>query len=301
LGLGVLSSVPSQATVNNATLVVTGTGSATNGTAMDTTTAASVALSYIGDATTDTYIVVASLQDSPYPNVVLPQLTMIETANAVTTTGTVGFVDFRGYGNVSVANVEGALTKVAANNRIYIAPNGGTARRVLGNYYITLAGATAVAGTYTVAITAWNGTTGKDTITATSAITVTNPVTTTGQATAFINTASTGNITDAAIVALATASTTPKAYITVKTQTAAGTANKESVTVTTTLGTVGTNAASGSIGRSVVFRNPATGDTAADLNIECFQMEHPEPQQLHYLQLRWEYLQLSKLLSTAQL
>jgi trimeric autotransporter adhesin len=270
LGMGVLSSVPSQATVNNATLVVTGTGTATNGTAMDTTTAASVALSYIGDATTDTYIVVASLKDSPYPNVILPQLTMIETANAVTTTGTLGFLDFRGYGNVSVANVEAALTKVAANNRIYIAPNSSGARRVLGNYYITLAAATAVAGTYNVEVTAWNATTGKDTITATSAITVAAPTTTTGSATAFINSASTGNVADAATVTLATASTTPKAYITVKTLTAAGAANKESVTVTTTVGTVGTNATAGSIGRSVVFRNPASGDTAGDLNIGVF-------------------------------
>jgi hypothetical protein len=270
LGLGVLSSVPSQATVNNATLVVTGTGTATNGTAQDTTTAASVALSYIGDAATDTYIVVASLKDSPYPNVILPQLIMIETANAVTTTGTLGFGDFRGYGNTTVANVEAALTKVAANSRIYIAPNGASARRVLGSYYITLAAATAVAGTYNVEITAWNATTGKDTITATSAITVAAPVTTTGQATAFIGSATTANTADIAVTALATASTTPKAYITIKTQTAAGTANKESVTVTTTVGTVGTNAVSGSIGKSVVFRNPATGDTAGDLNIGVF-------------------------------
>ena len=268
LGLGVLSSVPAKAVVNNATLTVTGTGTATNGTAMDSTTAASVALSYIGTATTDTYVIEASLDNSPYPNVVLPTLQMIETAGAVTTTGALGFVDFRGYSNNSAAT-QAAITSVAANARIYIAPNAAATTRVLGNYFVVLP-QTAVVGSYVTKITAWNATTGKDTITANVTTTVSAPVTTTGSATAFINSASTGNVADAATVALATASTTPKAYITVKTLTAAGTANKESVTVTTTVGTVGTNATAGSIGRSVVFRNPATGDTAGDLNIGVF-------------------------------
>ena len=72
---------------------------------------------------------------------------------------------------------------------------------------------------------------------------------------AFIGTSSTENTADAAISALATASDTPRAYITVKLRNSAGATTgvgaRESVTITTTIGQVGTST---NRGRSVVLK-----------------------------------------------
>jgi hypothetical protein len=80
---------------------------------------------------------------------------------------------------------------------------------------------------------------------------------------------STANTSDAAVSVLATSSDTPRAYLTVKLRNASGVtdgaAARESVTITTTIGQVGTST---NRGRSVVLKyDPTGGATEVDYNI----------------------------------
>jgi hypothetical protein len=115
--------------------------------------------------------------------------------------------------------------------------------------------------TYTLIVSSTGGTTQTADITITIAALATSElVASAATSSAFISTA-TGATSDVAVSALATASNTPRGYIRVTLLNAAsGTAARESVTITTTIGQVGTTE---NRGRSVVLKY--TG--AVDYNI----------------------------------
>ena len=267
LGLGILSSVPSQAAVNADSLTIKNTNGVTtsefavaNGDTITAQTSARAVLSFLpGTADSDSLTIVAALVTAPTGNTALPYMSVAETTSARvrTTAGTV----------VNIGNGVLSADSIAPNAKVTC--NGITGAVVSTctlNVYLGKGSATAgatVAGTYTVKLTVTNA---DGTTPAAAAATLTFVVASasvgTTSGTAYISssnpaTLSTDDLT-APIVTKAV-STTPKAWIKV-TQSTPTTAN-ESVTATITgpgtLGSGASNTAAAS-GRSILVKN---GDT----------------------------------------
>jgi hypothetical protein len=266
LGLGILSSVPSQAAVNADSLTIKNTNGVTtsefavaNGDTITAQTSARAVLSFLpGTAIADSLTITASLVTSPTGNTALPYMSVAETTSAAvrTTAGTVVNI-----GNGVTTDSIAPNAKVTCNGITGAVVSTCTLNVYLGKGSAT-AGAT-VAGTYTVKLTVTNA---DGTTPASAAATLTFVVASasvgTTSGTAYISSAnpatlSTDDLT-APIVTKAL-STTPKAWIKV-TQSSPSTAN-ESVTATIagpgTLGSGASNTAAAT-GRSILVKN---GDT----------------------------------------
>jgi len=122
-----------------------------------------------------------------------------------------------------------------------------TQARLVGSYVFTItatpqsAGSnpgTAVSIDYTITVAALDSET---------------TVASSGTSVAYVNTTAAVATTDAAPSVLATASTTPRAFVYVDLKNASGAAASESVTITTTVGTIGTSGTSGSVGKQVTL------------------------------------------------
>jgi hypothetical protein len=270
LGMGVLSSVPSQAVISSLAVSNTAGAAGLTGAKSDSTTGGLVTITSMAlTASTDSYSVTVINKSRPALATAQPALLLMLQDTATSTTAAtaravlptaIAALNFTTESATSVVVTAG--TGAGYMNSKFKAfmestTGSGAADRVAGDYVYTVVvtpfstnvnagvAGTAVTTDITISITAL-----------TTDSTVVSPAT----STAFIGT-STGATADAVISALATASDTPKGYLTVTLKNAAGgTAARESVTITTTIGQVGTSA---NRGRSVVLAY--TG--ATDYNI----------------------------------
>jgi len=270
LGLGVLSSVPSQAVISNLAVSTTAGAAGQTGAKSDSTTGGLVTITGMAlTASTDSYSVTVINKSRPALATAQPALLlMLQDTATSTTAGTVRIVTPVVVAAANTTTESGTSTAVTAGSGAgYInakfkafmesTTGSGAADRVAGDYVYTIivtphavvSGAGAVGTPVTADITI-----------SIAALASQSTVASTANSTAFIGTA-TGATSDAVVSALATASDTPRGYVTVKLRNADnGTAARESVTITTTIGQVGTSA---NRGRSVVLAY--TGDT--DYNI----------------------------------
>jgi len=248
LGLGVLSSVPSQATVTGLT-VTTVNGTTTLGASLDTTTAAVVAVSGLGtagagDSISVTFIAKGTL---PAPTAVA-RMAFVDTAtgNASSVTRVMDTVA-GSIAALGTQNAETVTTTMAVSDSITA---GGAAFGVItpsaasymgARFEVQLESTTVSRGTtgvynYTAIVTSYFAGAVVATATADFSITIAALASESltiapGSSTAFMG-ITTGATSDAVISALATASTTPVAYVRVVTKNANGDAKPESITAT---------------------------------------------------------------------
>jgi hypothetical protein len=270
LGLGVLSSVPSQAVGNQHTLTLTAGEQVVGGSIIaESATAASAVMTFIANsaARNDTYTLYATLKSAPTGNVALPLL-LVDTYTATTDVDTDGT-----FGNAAAITSSNTLggqlaqgdTRTATTLQIRNRTDGSTTPVLVSASFKVMMPSTAAAGTYVVTLYSDPAVSGSsDNVPALGSdvtITVTAPskVASQTRSTAFLSTgassSSTSQITDSTVAAVATASTTVRGILTVTLKGTASTTDEytaESVTVTTTVGLVGPNTGGGT-GRSVVF------------------------------------------------
>ena len=270
LGLGVLSSVPSQALGNQHTLTLTAGEQIVGGSIIaESATAASAALTFIANTGVrgDTYSITATLKSAPTGNVALPLL-LVDTYTANTDVDTDGSP-----GNPAAITSSSALGGQLAQGDTRTATTLYVANRAVGTSTPVLVSATfkvmmpatAAAGTYVVTLTSDPSVAGSsDNVPALGSdvtITITSPSKVANQtrSTAFLSngaaSTSTSQIVDSSVSAVATAAVTVRGQLTITLKGATSATDAytaESVTVTTSVGLVGPNTGGGT-GRSVVF------------------------------------------------
>ncbi len=251
LGMGVLSSAPSQATfVGSSTAPLT--LSTTNGTAglssvggaSDSTTAGTFTLSALSAAVTDSVAVSSVLKSKPAAaSSANPALVFM--LNDTGTSSAMPLIAIKDYAasSIRVARVLAGNVAADTSTEFSIAPAASTASGyVMGTWKVFMdsntASTTRVAGTYVYTIIATSSAPAVTqtvdisfvvTASATTSVTISPSL-----STAFIGTSSSSNTSDSAITALATASSTPAAYISVRTYNASSTATQETITATIT-------------------------------------------------------------------
>jgi len=270
LGMGVLSSAPSQAAFSGTagsqlTVTVTnGTGSL-GGSASDTRTAGTVSVAGLALANADSYTVTSTKKSWPAltsaantPNLLF---TAIDTATstgpvALTSTSLGTILNTAGDSRTSVNAALPTGSPAYVNSKWYAFQESQTVtsgtERIAGTYVYTIIvtpmGQAATTGTpQTVDLTITIGALA-------TAATAASPAT----STAFLSSTSGAAADDANPTALATASNTPAEYIMVNLKNAASGAALESVTITTNIGQVGTST---NRGRSVVLQYASGGST----------------------------------------
>ena len=278
LGMGVLSSVPSQAVGNSDLLtVVAGTQNTTAAggtTVADSGTAASATFSYLAGAALDTYTLTISLKSSPTGNTSLPFLLL--------DTHSVGAAATAAASPVDTDAVVGALSAkndtFTANSSVFVRNTGSAVAAVSAKFRVMMFNPT-LAGTYVVNITSDPSVAGSsDSVAATGTdVTITVSAATTAASSTYSKAqlnlgatwqgVSTAAGVDSSVAVANTASTTAKAVIRVVLADALDvkTYANESLTVTTSVGTVGLLSA-GSLGKSVVL-NYTPGATGTDIGI----------------------------------
>jgi hypothetical protein len=291
LGLGVLSSVPSQAVANADSLtVVAGTQNtvAAGGTLVaDSGTAATAAFQFLGGSSAlDTYTLIASLKSAPSGSSVLPFL-MLDTSTMAGTSAAEGNVVDT---TTTFATAKGVRSTkfdtFTANSSIFIrnhnagagaAGDTATAGVAYAKFKVMITDPT-VAGTYVVTIKSTPSDAsssdsvpdaGTDvTITVSGATITADPAYSKAHMASGSTWSSLVTLADSSVAVAMTASTTPVAIIRVSLADASNvkTYANESVTITTTVGTVGTSGVGGSVGKSVVF-NYTPGSSGTDFGI----------------------------------
>ena len=292
LGMGVLSSVPSQAQVLNSVVITSSTGGTATTATSDSSTAATAAISFNQSGPTDFHgdsvAVTAVLKSTPTGATALqPTLMLVDTGSA----GQFSTVDTdstRSEVTTVAARYMNPLESVNAGsvsfNRVFVTKyDTSIAGTALANFKIYLdtnyPGATATAltaGTYVVTVQAvpyndgvvdYTNTKTLDINIVVSALANASTVASAAVSTAYIaSTRALANAatTDAAVSALATASTTLRASVAVKLLNAASGNASESLTVTTNIGSVGTGSA---VGKSITLAytgNPTYVDVFSD-------------------------------------
>jgi hypothetical protein len=252
------------------------------GTLADSGTAATATFSYLAAASVnDTYTLTVSLKSAPATNTALPFL-MVDTYSVGATTGVIGVVDTDALiGTGAGSALVQFDTAAESNGTVYIQNPGATAGVVTAKFKVIIDRPT-VAGTYVVNIkggpvTAHASAGGSDNIVADGqdvTITVSGLVTTASQTTSKAQmtlgatyagaTGATG--VDSSVAVAATASETARAVVRVVLLTSTSlTTASESITATTSVGTIGL-LSGGVRGKSVVL--PYTsGATGTDLGI----------------------------------
>ena len=267
LGLGVLSSAPSNAAFSGAagsqlTVTVTaGTGSLTNA-ASDSTTAGTVSVTGLALAALDSYTIATVKKSWPAATTAAatPVLLMMLKDTATSTGRTIATATL-------ITDVTGLNTTSDSATAVTVGDGkGGTNVYVKSTFSVFQDSSTAntgvaqerVAGTYvyTAVVTPFNGGVPGTAVAVDITITVaalasSSLVASSAFSTAYINPTS-GTQADAPVSALATASDTAKGYLNVTLRNASNdTAARESVTITTTIGTVGDGTVRG---RSIVVK-----------------------------------------------
>jgi len=286
LGMGVLSSVPSHA-VGNADSLTVATGSqyttAAGGTLVaDSGTAATATFQFLGGSSAlDTYTLVASLKSAPSTSSALPFL-MLDTSTMAGASSSAGNV-------VDTTTADGSTWRstkfdtFTANSSIFIRNhNAAAATAVAGVAYAkfkVMMWEPTVAGTYVVNIKSTPSDASSSdnvpdagvdvTITVSGATTAADPAYSKAHMALGSSWSSLISLADSTVAVANTASTTPRAVIRVSLADASNvtTYANESVTITTTVGTVGTATTAGSIGRSVKFDYANSGAGYKDFGI----------------------------------
>ena len=275
LGMGLLSSAPSQAAFSGTAgsqltiTVANGTGSL-SGSASDSTTAGTVTVNGLALASTDSYTVTSSIKSVPALTTLANAPTLVfSLVDTTSSTTNVRVQGIRNLTDTSTASSTGALgtgfrqalAPATDTHSIVSATSGDASSYVVTKWNAYQESVTAkerIAGTYTytLIVSSTGGTTQTADITITiGALASTSLVASSAFSTAFIG--ASGATADAAVSALATASDTPKAYLNVVLKNASNdTSARESVTITTTIGTVGDGASVR--GRSVVLKYNST-------------------------------------------
>jgi len=274
LGLGVLSSVPSQAVTSGAIVITTTTGTATKAKA-DSTTAGSVNIKWTSITGIDSVVLTSALKSKPgsdAPGLIFQGKdtvgAMVNTilAPVASTGGNTPGGDGASVYNLSYLDSAVATSAVGYNSATFrVQLDSSTAARTAGTYTYTI-----TATPYTVVNAgAAPGFAGNNTIShgqsvqadvtiTIAALTSESTVASASTSTAYISTtaANTSATTDSipSVLSTVSATDTPRAYIYTKLLNASSVATDESVTVTTTIGTVGT---SSSRGKSVVVATSA--------------------------------------------
>jgi hypothetical protein len=256
LGLGVLSSVPSQAT-GESWAVAGSAGTATTALS-DSTTAGTFTVSFLQRAAEDSVTIVSiKTKSDPGAGSAYPVLQFNDTSLARVDTDN---VSLNWIGQTPNAQAESITALTSTKYFVRAFDTATLNQRVSASFKVYLNG-TVAAGTYVATVTV--GTDERDALGA--AVFKTQDVTITvstpsiksaiGSSYAYMVTGATGasaaavNPIDSTVATTATASTTAKAVIRVNLSNSTSSAN-ESVTVTTTVGTVGTSAVKG---RSVIL------------------------------------------------
>ena len=287
LGMGVLSSAPSQAAFSGTAgsqltlTVANGTGSLT-GTASDSTTAGTVTVNGLALLATDSYTVTSSVKSVPALTTIAnaPALlfTLVDTTSSTAATEVTAITlpasdtsTSRTTGAAGTAH--GGILNTSSDSRTTVSAKSGAANSyVVAKWYAFQESTTAkerIAGTYTYTViitpnsVAGVGTAQTADITITiGALASSSLVASSAFSTLFIG--ASGATADAAVSGLATASETPRGYLNLTLRNASNdTSARESVTITTTIGTVGDGA---SRGRSIVakYTGAATYSIYAD-------------------------------------
>jgi hypothetical protein len=275
LGMGVLSSAPSQSAVNAAATITTTNGTATVAKS-DSTTAATVAVRFFAESAADTASVTFTFGTSPAaaaaPSVTNPVLmTAMDTALASGAASSLrGLTGGVGTGANLWATPFGTDSQTSNTARGVIVP--GATGNAYGKFRAFLdPNMTKIAGTYTIdyqvkiysdgALAPTLGGTGSVNIVVTDGtLAAAGAVTAAGTSTALMSSgASWTTVTaDADIAAAATPAGTAVASIQVKQLTSDGSPARESITVTTTIGNLGFNGASAT-GKSEVYKASTNG------------------------------------------
>jgi hypothetical protein len=245
LGLGVLSSVPSNATFygvsgSYATISTTAGTAGLTGAASDSTTAGTFSLVAFAAAADDSFTVTSVLKSKPAgASAANPALAFMLADTATSSTASVIAVKDYPASTIRVARVLAPYVAADTSTSFSIAPVAGGTNAYIGGKWLVFmdsltASTTRVAGTYVYTIIATPNSGLAQTVDISFVVTAAAEDSVTiapGSSTAFIGTA-TAATSDAVISALATASTTPAAYVRVVTKNASGTARAESITAT---------------------------------------------------------------------
>ena len=203
LGLGVLATVPSQATINADTLTLSSATAAQNTAETSTATSAVATVSFLGSAL-DSLSVTSSLVSGPAGNTALPRLQLIETSSAtVEPTGVADLLQDFGPNSPVVVQADAGTAVTTAKFKVYLGRSDILAPTVAGTYVVKLTPATvnisgalnATAVTLTITVT----TAASLDTTATSATVILNAgETSTGTADAVVTSPKTVSTSDAA-------------------------------------------------------------------------------------------------------
>jgi hypothetical protein len=265
LGLGVLSSVPSQATGEG--WAVTGSAGTATTTLSDSTTAGTFSVSFLQRAAEDSVTIVSiKIKSDPGVGTAYPVLQFADTslAKVDTDNSTLAWV-----GYAPNAQAESITSLTTTKWYVRAADTGTVNQRVSASFKVYLNG-TVAAGTYVSTITV--ATDERDALGAavfktqdvTITVTAASTKATAGSSYAYLTTGATAVATsavtgltpvDSTVSVTATASNTAKAAIRVLLGNSTSTA-MESVTVTTTIGKIGNGTTSG---KSVVMAYPVAG------------------------------------------
>jgi hypothetical protein len=267
LGMGVLSSAPSQASIVEGSFSLTAAaGTATYGKS-DSTTAATITLKFTSTAA-DTAVVSFIAQTKPAdgtsPYIFVHGHTLGQATQETASATIAGAVDTSTSTGQAVPRVfnnklnKAAWTAQTGSDTVTL--TGVTNSVASATYKVSMDSTTGtrVAGTYTYTALAffYSGSdavkSASATVTFTVAALASNSTTASGSYSTAYLTAAGGGTSDEIVNALSTASTTPAAVLEVKLRNSSNvTSARESVTVTTTAGTVGQSG--GAFGRSLVF------------------------------------------------
>ena len=274
LGMGLLSSAPSQAAFSGAagsqlTLAVTNGTGTLEGTKSDSTTAGVVTVTGLSLANSDSYTITSSKKSWPAltTGALTPNLYFMLKDTATSTGASFGRLTNPALQASAGSPVNLTTDSFTSVNAVAPAANPTYVNSSWFAFQESSTGTDRIAGTYVYTIIATPMTDGTpqtiDLTITIAALASSSLVANSAFSSVYMGT-STANTSDAAVSVLATSSDTPRAYLTVKLRNASGvtdgTAARESVTITTTIGQVGTST---NRGRSVVLAY--TGDN--DYNI----------------------------------
>ena len=247
LGMGALSSVPAKATILQTVTVTTVAGIATKANSDSVTSGASITINYLTN-TTDS-VVVSSVISSIPATAATPRLLLSfgDTVGSTVAQGSAIGV----YGESVTTTAAGAgatITAPVGGGRVQmklLAHLDTSAARTVGDYVFTIVATPSSGGVNGTPITA-------NLTISVAALASESKVASAGTSTAYLS-ASNPSTSDSAPSVLATSSTTPRAYITVDLKNASGAQAVESITMTTTVGTIGSTSVGGSVGKNVTL------------------------------------------------
>jgi hypothetical protein len=275
LGMGVLSSVPSNAAIVPANITLATTAGTATTAVSDSSTGAVITATWLASATTDSMTITVAAKSKPTAQATFPKgwLTVIDTVGSVNA-GAVRGVDNAAGARVTLDSLTATAGNLARDSYTSVEVLTGTA-----NTYTTLkmklhaaidsSGLAAGSYVYTVTATPASGltlgTADAKSIDVTITVAANDAVASAAYSTAVLSSAATTFAaptpgTDSSVAVSAVASSTSKATmrVTLKSALNVGTFTAESVTVTTSVGTVGSGSGT-SIGKSVTFAYPAGG------------------------------------------